>query len=147
MISTVLITLALLIIAGLGFYAGKMLYLLRRQTVQQNNRRQARLRHIIESIQTIAMAMEQQQCNISEGCIRLCMLLDSLPIEPLPDYRAQFPALHDLYQQIKDMPTHEDRQKQLRTERVKMDLVREELEAKAETAILKEVAVLRHFCL
>ncbi|WP_438865121.1 DUF2489 domain-containing protein [Neptunicella sp.] len=142
---TILLILALIIVASLAFYAGQLLFKLRQQTRLQQQRRQDRVENITKSIKTIAMAMEQQQCNISEGAIRLCILLESLPINPLPDFAARFPALHDLYRQVKHMPTHEERQKQSRMERRKMDLIREELEAQMETSILKEVAILRHF--
>ncbi|MBC3766631.1 DUF2489 domain-containing protein [Neptunicella marina] len=145
MIVYLLLTIGLLIIAGLGIYAGRLLFLLKQQNTSQQRVREQRIKNIMQSIDTIAMAMEQQQCDISEGCIRLCVLLETLPLEQRPDFVARFPALHQLYAQIKHMPTHEEREKQPKHERRAMDKQREELEAQAESSILKEIALLREF--
>ncbi len=140
-----LLVLGLLIIAGLAFYAGRLLFLLNKQTTAQKDVRNSRVNTIIESIQTIAFAMSQQQCDLSEGCIRLYKLLEALPIDPHPDYANIYPNVYSLYEQIKHMPTHEQRQQQPKAERRKMDLQREELEARLESKILKEIDELKNF--
>ncbi len=140
-----IITLAVAIIAGLTLYAGYLLYQLYRQTQRQRAARQSRIDKITESIQTIALAVSQQQCDLSEGSIRLCILLDAIPILPQPDYRGSYPALHALYDKVKDMPTHEARKQQDKREKLKMDLQRGEWEAELESAILDEVKRLSHF--
>lgn len=91
------------------------------------------------------MAMEQQQCNLSEGAIRLVNLLHSLPIETPPNCEREYPSLYALFVQVRELPTHETRRNmspQLRTEQ---DEAREEHEARLESSILKEVASLRQF--
>ncbi|MCV2886552.1 DUF2489 domain-containing protein [Aestuariibacter sp. AA17] len=136
---------ALLVIASLAFYAGKLLFALNKQSKNQLAMRQQRVDSITESVQVIAMAMEQQQCNLSEGAIRLVNLLHSLPVKDVPDCQIQFPALYELYDLVKDLPTHEERKALTRQVRKEQDDEREEHESRLETAILKEIAPLKSF--
>lgn len=136
---------AVLIIAGLGFYAGKLLWQLKQQNKRQALARQKRIDSITESIQVIAKAMEQQQCDLSEGCIRICNLLPAIPSENLPDYSKLYPAIYELYGKVADMPTHKEREQLAKKERMKQDLQRAEWEAELETAILPEVTQLKSF--
>jgi hypothetical protein len=143
--NTVLLLVALSIIAGLAFYAGSLLFKLRSQQQLRNQKTQQRISNISESIQTIAKALEQQQCNLSEGCIRLFHLLEALPVKDKPDFSQQFTGLYALYNQVKDIPTHEARKSQDKRVTKQQDLQREELEAQLESQILKDVAVLKTF--
>jgi hypothetical protein len=63
MLWAVLSGIALLIILALGFYAGKLLFMLKQQKERQEAARQSRVATITESIIVIAKAMEQQQCG------------------------------------------------------------------------------------
>ena len=141
----VAIVIASLIVIGLSFYAGKLLYQLRAQTARQNRVRRERIEVITESIQTIAMAVEQQQCNLSEGAIRLIRLIEGLPVENVPDCSSTYPALYELYGHVRDLPTHEERKKLKRNEREQQDQLREEHESRLESKILQEVAQLKSF--
>lgn len=141
----VIFIIALLILAGLAFYAGRLLFQLRQQTQKQQRIRASRIANIIESIETIAHAVQQQQCNLSEGAIRLVNLLESLPVENPPKCVEDYPALHELFSFVRDLPTHQDRAKLPRDIRRKQDTTREEQEAKLESKILAEVATLRSF--
>ena len=138
-----IIAAGLIVILALGFYAGKLLYQLKTQTERQNSARQTRIDNITESIRTIALAMEQQQCNLSEGVIRICNLLDALPLTPQPDYPAEYPALHTLHMKIQHFDTHEARNALSKTERRKQDKEREQLESEHESLILTEVEQLK----
>tara|TARA_R110002167_G_scaffold71228_8_gene201128 strand:+ start:3372 stop:3812 length:441 start_codon:yes stop_codon:yes gene_type:complete len=140
-----LLFVALSIIASLGFYAGSLLCRLRAQQQVRNQKTQQRIANISQSIQTIAKALEQQQCNLSEGCIRLFHLLEALPIKDKPDFSQQFTGLYSLYGQVKDLPTHEARKAQNKRDTKLQDIQREELEAKFESQILNDVAVLKTF--
>ncbi|MCC2616913.1 DUF2489 domain-containing protein [Aestuariibacter halophilus] len=130
---------ALCIVLPLAFYAGKLLHQLRAQTVRQNAVRTARLANLTESIQTIALAMQQQQCNLSEGAIRLVNLLEALPLATPPNCQSDYPALYALYLEVRDLPTHDARKALPRNERQAQDRVREEHEARLESAILTEI--------
>lgn len=136
---------ALAIIAGLSFYAGYLVLRLRTQQKLRKQKTQQRINKIFQSIQTIAKTLEQQQCNLSEGCIRIFHLLEALPVKNKPDYSQQFIGIYSLYNQVKDFPTHDVRKAQSKIETKKQDLQREELEAQLESQILRDVSVLKNF--
>jgi len=138
---------ALSFVAGLAFYAGSLLFKLKTQQNLRNQKTQQRIDNITESIQTIAKALEQQQCNLSEGCIRLFHLLEALPVKEKPDFSLQFKGLYSLYEQVKDLPTHDARKIQTKRETKQQDLQREELEAQLESQILNDVSVLKNFAI
>ena len=133
------------IIAGLSFYAGYLVFRLRTQQKLRKQKTQQRINKIFQSIQTIAKTLEQQQCNLSEGCIRIFHLLEALPVKNKPDYSQQFIGIYSLYNQVKDFPTHDVRKAQSKIETKKQDLQREELEAQLESQILRDVSVLKSF--
>ena len=141
----VFLLVALSIVAVLAFYAGSLLFKLRTQQQLRNKKTQQRIDNISISIQTIAKALEQQQCNLSEGCIRLFHLLEALPLKDKPDFSKQFTGLYSLYEKVKDLPTHDDRKSQTKRETQHQDLQREELESQMESQILKDVSVLKSF--
>lgn len=141
----VILIVAFLILAGLAFYAGKLLFQLRQQTRKQLRIRTDRIDNIVESIRTIAHAMQQQQCNLSEGAIRLVNLLESLPVEHPPKCVDDYPALFELFSIVRDLPTHQERAALSRKMRREQDTAREEHEAKLESKILQEVTSLRTF--
>jgi len=134
-----------IIIVALGIYAGKLLFTLKQQKLRQQRARDKRIGLIVQSIQTIAFAMQQQQCNYSEGAIRICNLLKALPIANIPDYSLIYPKLHNLFDKIKDYPTHEDRNTLSKQELRKQDRQREQFESEAESGIQEEIIRLRVF--
>jgi hypothetical protein len=140
-----ILSIALLIVAGLAFYAGSLLFQLK---VQQNNRKrktQQRISTISESIQTIAMAVEQEQCNLSEGTIRVYHLLEGLPIKDKSDFSIKFPNLYAMYTQIRDLPTHQARKEQPKDETRNQDLKRQVLEEQFKADIIQEMSILKTF--
>jgi hypothetical protein len=145
MIEIVLALLAAGIIVALGIYAGKLLFLVKQQNQRQLNARNKRIDSMVESIQTIAFAMQQHQCDYSEGAIRICRLLESLPIENIPDYAEHYPAIHKLFEGVSKFPTHEARNALSKKERREQDKEREQMESEAESCIQKELVALREF--
>ena len=143
--NTVFLFVALAIIASLAFYAGSLLFKLRSQQQVRNQKTQLRIANISQSIQTIAKALEQKQCNLSEGCIRLFHLLEALPVKNKPDFSQQFTGLYSLYEQVKDLPTHEARNTLTKIIIKQQDLQREVFEAQLESQILNDVSVLKTF--
>ena len=127
----ILSIIALGIIAGVSFYAFKLL----RKLYHQNTLiKIARTKRLKESMVIIAKAMQNGDCNHSEGVIRLSMLL--LPFgQSLQPYQ----AMYALYNIVKEMPTHEARKALLKKERMKLDLERESAEAKFEEEIMLEL--------
>lgn len=147
MLNTLLLIGAVVIIIGLGIYAGKLLFLLQLQNKKQTQVRQQRIDNIQSSIQTIAFAMLQQQCELSEGAIRICNLLEALPIDPLPNYKDDYPSLFKLFESVKHFPTHQDRAKLSKKTRREQDKQREQLESEFESEVLKEAKLLKQFAL
>ena len=103
--SIILSIIALGIIAGVSFYAFKLLRKLREQNMIIKQAKIARTKRLKESMVIIAKAMQNGDCNHSEGVvIRLSMLL--LPFgQSLQPYQ----AMYALYNIVKEMPTHEAR--------------------------------------
>ena len=108
---------------------------MRKQNQALQNVRAARTERLKESIVIIAKAMQNGDCNHSEGVIRLKMLLDPLGRKKLNEY----PAMFELYEVVQDMPTHEARRELKKNERMRLDLQRESAEAKLEEIIQAEL--------
>lgn len=146
MMWTLLLIVGLLIIVGLGIYAGRLLFLLNQQNKRQAAVRATRVGRIKESLLTITMAMEQQQCDLSEGVIRIVNLLDALPIAEPPQVSQQFPRIHALFVAVSGFAILEARQKLSKQERRKQDREREQIEAEHESHVLSELSSLRVYC-
>lgn len=144
-IAITLIIVALVIVASLAFYAGKLLFMLDKQNKKMAHTKQQRIERLMESIYTISLAVEQQQCNLSEGSIRLYHLHESLPIDDKPHYETRYPGLYALYVKVSELPTHEARDKLSTLERRSQDDAREALESELESQILEDVAKLKAF--
>ncbi|GFD69931.1 coproporphyrinogen III oxidase [Alteromonas sp. KUL156] len=146
MLWAVLSGIALLVIVGLGFYAGKLLFLLKQQKVRQEAARQSRIENITDSIIVIAKAMDQQQCDLSEGVIRIVNLLNALPIRTPPDFKAQYPQIYSLFTEVSGFAILEERQKLPKSERKKQDVAREQIESEYESKVLAELPPLLSYC-
>ncbi|MFQ1046535.1 DUF2489 domain-containing protein [Avibacterium paragallinarum] len=129
-----LLALGLLIIVGMSAYAVKLLRALKSQKQALENARVERVKRLKESIEIIARAMQNGDCNLSEGVIRLKMLLDPLGIKI-----TTYPALAELYDVVKEMPTHQARKELKKNERMRLDLTRESAEAELEAKIKLEL--------
>ncbi len=146
MVWITLVSIGLLIIAALGVYAGRLVFQLQQQNARQKAAREQRLETIFESIHTIAKAMLQQQCNVSEGVIRICRLLRALPEEATEDYSASYPAIHNLFSEVNGFAILEDRQALSKKQRHTEDKAREAIEEQHESKVLKELPALIAFC-
>lgn len=85
---------------------------------------QARFERIKESVDLIARAMIVEQCDLSEGVLRLKPLLDVLG-QKLSNY----PAMWALYEFVQEMAILDERKNLKRNERMRQDLAREAKEA------------------
>jgi hypothetical protein len=145
-----LIVIAVIIVASLAFYAIKLLKQLQEQTEKQaqveKERQQALNQHdkkILDSVVIIVRAMKEEQCDISEGCWRLSVLLDSLKTSD--NHQQQFPAIFELYEAIKHMPILEARKKLEKRERMKLDFERVKIEAQLADAVKENVNSLHQY--
>ncbi|MGB5444113.1 MAG: DUF2489 domain-containing protein [Psychromonas sp.] len=147
---------SVVIIIGLAFYAGiliKKIHMQKaynrkisaQQAAQQALKQQHRNDKICESIRIIARATAQKQCNVSEAAIRLTILLETLLLKEPIDLVKNYPALSEMFDKVKDMPTHEQRKKIPVKEIKILDMKREIFESQLEDKIIDEMSQLTQF--
>lgn len=137
MLKIFLIVLAALILISMAGYAIHLMMKVKRQKRREQaliekakQSQKERYLRILESIDIISRAMISEQCDLSEGVLRLKPLLDVLG-KKLSYYNAMW----SLYQVVENMPILEERKNLKRNERMKLDLEREVKEAELETEI------------
>ncbi|NTS78665.1 DUF2489 domain-containing protein [Catenovulum sp. SM1970] len=147
----ILIAAAFLIIAGLSFYAGRLLFLLKKQKEKQQKAEQAFVEKIQQrrqfqqdSIRTIAKAVVEEQCELSEGAIRICVLLDNAAAREQA-FASEYPSFYQLYNNIKSFPTHEARKELSKKERMRQDMQRWNWEGELKDGMLAEAEKLKQF--
>ncbi|PRJ57745.1 DUF2489 domain-containing protein [Haemophilus influenzae] len=128
---------ALFLVTGLTLYAIRLLKQLKVQKELITKAKNERAIRLKESINIIARAMQSGECNLSEGVIRLTMLL-----RPLGKNLSTYPAMANLYEVVRDMPTHDDRKLLEKRERMRLDLERESAEVQFEKDIKQELYIL-----
>ena len=122
------------IIVGMIGYATYLLLALQKQKKALQQARRNRINRIKESIEIIAKAMLNDDCNLSEGVLRLKMLL-----EPVGMSIKNHVTMLQLYEVVETMPTHEARNALKKNERMRLDLQRESAEAALEKNIKLEL--------
>ncbi|AWP54428.1 hypothetical protein BV006_01324 [Haemophilus influenzae] len=128
---------ALFLVTGLTLYAIRLLKQLKVQKELIAKAKNNRVIRLKESIDIIARAMQSGECNLSEGVIRLTMLL-----MPFGKNLSSYTAMANLYEVVRDMPTHDDRKLLEKRERMRLDLERESAEVQFEQDIKKELYIL-----
>lgn len=153
-ISIIALVVGGLIIAGLSFYLGRLLLLIKQGKIKREQTLQAdinqRNKTLSESIHTIAWAMRDGQCEYGEGCLRIWVLLDHYVEQKVEQNAEQsktnnneiYPGIFKLYDKIKEMPTHEARKKYSKKEIHKMDKQREGYEVEFKSLIEQDIAKL-----
>jgi hypothetical protein len=131
---TVLLLVAVCIIVGMIGYATYLLLALQKQKKALQQARRNRINRIKESIEIIAKAMLNDDCNLSEGVLRLKMLL-----EPVGMSIKNHVTMLQLYEVVETMPTHEARKALKKNERMRLDLQRESAEVALEKNIKLEL--------
>jgi hypothetical protein len=144
------LALAVIIIASLAFYAGKLLRQLSAQKKAEKQaeiaRQKALAKHdvkILSSAQIIVRAMKEEQCDFSEGCWRLSVLLDSLKLSS--ELALQFPAVFKLYNEIKHLSILDDRKQLDKKQRMKQDYQRMTIEEKLHSEIVTDLKLLEQY--
>jgi hypothetical protein len=136
-----------LFIAALAFYAGTLL----RQVKQQNEKaavnnaklqeqRQQKNLKLADSINLIAKAMKQKQCEYSEGCLRVWVLMSQYIFDSDENIEQQYPGILKMYDVVKEMPTHDARKKYSKKEIFKMDSARWQAEKDLEDEIQQDLS-------
>lgn len=127
------------IIIGLSFYAGRLLWLVRAQEQAAAASTAKKNQYLIDSIVGICKAMQAEQCELSEGTLRVWVLLDHLEQSDKPDPVVSYPGMHRMYDVVKDMPTHSARKKQDKAHIKQLDSIREQAEVDLKDFILADV--------
>lgn len=145
-----IIVLAVVVIASLAFYAGK---LLKQLSVQKQTQQQAKVaqqkalakhdQNVLASVKIIVRAMQEEQCDFSEGCWRLSVLLDSLKLTS--ELAQQFPAIFKLYNEIKHLSILDDRKQLEKKQRMKQDYQRFTIEAQLHSEIVSDLDLLQQY--
>ena len=130
----ILILIAFFVIGFLAWYALRLLKQLKQQRELIVKAKSVRTLRLKESINVIARAMQSGECNHSEGVIRLARLL-----MPFGTNLQMYPAMAQLHEIVRDMPTHDARKQLEKRERMRLDLERESAEAKFEQEIKEEL--------
>jgi len=148
----ILLIIAFIIIASLSWYALSLLRLVSKQkqlkAVTLNNNQikyNALDKKSFQSVLLITRAMQSEQCDFSEGCWRICVLLTSLQTQTISD--TQFPAIFELYNEIKHFSILDDRKNLKKKDRMKQDLQRLRLEANLHDEIVKNLDLLHKYTL
>ena len=146
---TIAIVIGAAIIAGLSFYAGKLLWQVKTQKeliakkqaehiAALKKKQQEKNAKLADSINLIAKAMRQKQCEYSEGCLRIWVLISQYGFETEQNLEQAYPGIFQMYDVVKEMPTHDARKKYSKKEIFKMDSERWRAEQRLEEIILKD---------
>ncbi len=145
----IMIALGVAIILSLSVYAGYLLAKLQKQTrlikAQEQKAIENRNLKIIESVDVIALAALQQQCDLSEASIRLYMIMDHLQGEKRVNFSERYPAIFALYGVVKDIPRGDARNTLVKKERMRLDYVRIQAEARLASEIESELKAILDF--
>jgi len=66
---------------------------------------QEKIDYIFESLNVIAASLSADQMGVAEGCIRMAVLMDSLPLSC--ESKHFFSPIFQVYNQTRHIPTHE----------------------------------------
>ena len=137
-----------LIIFALSIYLGVLVSKIRRNSQQIESRAneidkqiEERAVYYKESIIIICKATIQKQCELSEACIRIKKILEYFPsIEKNNDYK----VFQEMYNEIKDFPTHAARNELSKKEIFGQDQRRLKIEQKYQEKMLVGLKVLQN---
>lgn len=140
-----LITIGVLAIASLLVFIRRQARIIadsRRRSEKADAFQQQRRQDMIDSIRVIAMAVEADQVEYSEACLRIKGLLDHVAPELLE--RSPFRVFLVVHEKLQHMPTHRARQATETRFVQKMDKERFEVEEIHADEIRRAATAIRH---
>lgn len=140
-LQVMLIVIGLCLIAGLSWFILRML----KKERQVKSDQQARLQeveakaqeqrdYLLDSIRVISLAMQDEQCELAEGSIRIKVLLDHLA--PFLHEHEDFSIFNEMFEATKHMPILDEWKKLKLRQRYELTMEREALEEKHKDAII-----------
>lgn len=139
-LTLMLLLAGLAIIFGLGFYAWKLWQSVRVQDAATAQRTERTQSDIVGSVRALAKSMLAGELNLSEGAIRLKVMLDHL--QPNGQGESAYPDLYALHDATEHMPRGVARKQVPSDEVRRMDDQRERLEAQYREPVLNQVQAL-----
>lgn len=137
----------LLVLAAIaGYYVLKLRKVQAQQAEQIKKNKEAWQNYrneLANDLRFIANAMLQGQCEITEGCLRLIVLMDRLD-EDL-QHKPEFKTIRAHFAKTASMPTHEAYKALGKQEQFKLDKERYTLEAQHKDQVLIEVKILSEY--
>lgn len=133
--------LAIVVLSAFIVRQGRLLKTSRQRDDKNREFRERRRESMVESLQVIAMAVEENQVEYSEACLRLKGLLDHVAPELLE--KAPYRIFRDVSDQLQHMPTHRARQATDARFVEKMDRERRAIEEQHADAIRRAATALR----
>lgn len=145
----VVLTVVVVVLAGVAAWLWWKVWRIGRQQVQmqqelEQQRARAeldRLDYIHESLNVIASAVLDDQCPITEGCIRMAVLLDNLPLDC--DTKHRFSVLFEVYNATRHIPTHSNWKALERKQQRKFEQEMWALERKHNDAVMEVMAYVK----
>ena len=108
---------------------------------QQAQTEQNRIDYIHESLNVIACAVLDKQCPVTEGCIRMAVLLDNLPLDC--DTKHRFSVVFEVYNATRHIPTHSSWKALGRKQQRKFEQEMLALEREHDTAVMELMAYVK----
>jgi len=133
---------AIAVLAGFIIRQLRTLQASKRRQEKAENFQKKRRDSMVESLQVLAMAVEAEQMEYSEACLRIKGLLDHVKPELLQ--QAPFEVFQEVHDLIQHMPTHQARQDTETRFVEKMDKERLAIEEAHASRIHEAAVALRH---
>lgn len=149
---TIIFIFLTLVVFALGIYLGMLLAKLRQQSIQTAQMKKLfefnlkeREQYLKDSIITIARASVNEQCELSEACIRLKKLLENYPEL---ESKEEFLIITQMYNDLSEFAYLEERDKLTTKQRFEQDKKRYKLEDKYRPEMVKSLnLLLAHFAM
>jgi hypothetical protein len=145
--TTYLIIFAVLILLTLSaiaaYYLAKLKKVKNNEEEQAKKNQEAWLSHkneLVKDIKFIANSILQEQCEITEGCMRLGYLMPK--VDESEEIQTRFGSLFDHYRATSNMPIKEAYKALTRKEQFKFDSKRLRLEAENKSGVLSDCKIL-----
>lgn len=145
-----LLVIAGLIIVSLSLTAAYYLLKLKKQNNHHKNLQQEqqaalaeKRKDIVTDIRFIANAMQEGQCEITEGCIRIASLMKALDSQLCQQH--EFSAIFSLYDNTRQLATHQAYKDLSAKERLRQYKIRLDLEDEYNTQVLQEIRVVINY--
>ncbi|WP_404417780.1 DUF2489 domain-containing protein [Marinospirillum sp.] len=147
--AAILLAVAIAFLIPLAGYALHLHLEAKRQVAQAKENREKETRqarsNILENLEILARALEDEQMNPTEGCLRVRVLLDLLD-EGGHVLREDLVIFDQVHQKAKHLATHQAREDLPKDEKEKQDQERRALEEQFEAQIKQGATALRSFC-